>query len=167
MTIGLTNRASRLKTYYRGSSRAFGVQVFGTMAPQPTVGVKLCDDANDVVDRRPYIDIVYDDSTRANLVSARQRIVDVFAAARVRVRVPGPFHDLRPGSSVHYGGTVRMHRSPAFGALDAWNRLHEVPNVVVVDSSAFTTGPEKNPTLTAMAIADRAATRLAEDVDGH
>ena len=78
--------------------------------------------------------------------------------------VPGPFHELRPGSSVHYGGSVRMHADPAFGVLDRWNRLHDVPNVAVVDSSCFTTGPEKNPTLTAMAIAVRAADRLGRDV---
>ncbi len=78
--------------------------------------------------------------------------------------MPGPFHEIRPGSSVHYGGSVRMHADPAFGVLDAWNRVHEAPNVVVADSSCFTTGPEKNPTLTAMAIAARAADHLADEV---
>jgi choline dehydrogenase-like flavoprotein len=39
-----------------------------------------------------------------------------------------------------------------------------VPNVLVVDAAAFTTGPEKNPTLTAMAIAARACQRLAADL---
>ena len=73
----------------------------------------------------------------------------------------GPGHELHPGQSVHLGGTVRMHRDPAFGVLDEWNRMHEVPNVVVCDSSCFTTGPEKNPTLTAMAIAARAGHHLA------
>ena len=37
-------------------------------------------------------------------------------------------------------------------------------NVVVADSSAFTTGPEKNHVLTAMALAARATHRLAEDL---
>jgi choline dehydrogenase-like flavoprotein len=48
--------------------------------------------------------------------------------------------------------------------LDAWNRLHRVPNVVVADSAAFTTGPEKNPVLTAMALSARASDRLAADL---
>jgi choline dehydrogenase-like flavoprotein len=34
----------------------------------------------------------------------------------------------------------------------------------VVDSSAFTTGPEKNPVLTAMALAARAGRRLADEL---
>ncbi|MET0459618.1 MAG: GMC oxidoreductase [Ilumatobacteraceae bacterium] len=165
LTIGLGGRFERLRTYYRGRSRAIGVQVFGTMVPDDTVGVSLCGDDRDATgDRRPLISLHFDARTRANLTSARQRLRDVFADAGSDVSVAGPFHDLRPGSAVHYGGTVRMHRSPEFGALDAWNRLHEIPSVLVVDSSAFTTGPEKNPTLTAMALAHRATTRLADDL---
>jgi choline dehydrogenase-like flavoprotein len=48
--------------------------------------------------------------------------------------------------------------------LDSWNRLYAVPNVVVCDASCFTTGPEKNPTLTAMAIAARAGHHLADQL---
>jgi choline dehydrogenase-like flavoprotein len=57
-----------------------------------------------------------------------------------------------------------MHHSPRYGMADAWNRLHAVPNVIIADASSFTTGPEKNPTPTAMAIAARAADRLADDL---
>jgi choline dehydrogenase-like flavoprotein len=57
-----------------------------------------------------------------------------------------------------------MHASPQFGMLDRWNRMHAAPNVVVADSAAFTTGPEKNPVLTAMALAARAGDRLADDL---
>jgi choline dehydrogenase-like flavoprotein len=48
--------------------------------------------------------------------------------------------------------------------LDGWGRLHAASNVVVIDCSAFTTGPEKNPTLTSMAFAARAGHRLAKDL---
>jgi len=48
--------------------------------------------------------------------------------------------------------------------LDGWNRLHAARNVVVADASAFTTGPEKNPTLTALALSARAAERLSSDL---
>jgi choline dehydrogenase-like flavoprotein len=57
-----------------------------------------------------------------------------------------------------------MHDSPKFGVLDAWNRIHDARNVVVSDMSCFTTSPEKNPTLTAMALAARASERLADDL---
>ncbi len=57
-----------------------------------------------------------------------------------------------------------MHADPRFGVLDAWNRVHGAPNVLVVDMAAFTTNPEKNPTLTAMALAVRATGRLATEL---
>lgn len=67
-----------------------------------------------------------------------------------------------PGTSVHYGGTVRMHRSPEYGVLNEWNQLHEIDNLLVVDASCFTTCVEKNPTLTAMAISMRAMKKLVQ-----
>ena len=57
-----------------------------------------------------------------------------------------------------------MHASRQFGMLDRWGRLHAVRNVVVADSAAFTTGPEKNPVLTAMALSARASQRLLDDL---
>ena len=164
LTIGLTRPADRVKTLYRGRTADFGVQVFGTMIPTPDATVSLTLESDERDAARPTISLKYDDATLNNLAGARDRIVDVFRDAGLGVSVPGPFHDIRPGSSVHYGGTVRMHRSPEFGVLDASNRMHDVPNVFVCDASCFTTGPEKNPTLTAMAIATRAADRLADDL---
>jgi choline dehydrogenase-like flavoprotein len=69
-----------------------------------------------------------------------------------------------PGNSNHYAGTCRMHASPELGMLNAWGRLHAVPNVAVADSSVFTTNPEKNPVLTSMTLAARAADRLAQEI---
>lgn len=68
-----------------------------------------------------------------------------------------------PGTSVHFGGTARMHENPKFGVLNAFNAVHEIPNIFVIDASCFTTCVEKNPTLTAMAIAMRAADRLSRN----
>jgi choline dehydrogenase-like flavoprotein len=163
LTIGLAARSDRLRTYARRRSPSFGVQVFGTMIPKPEVGVSLPKDTS-APDCRPKLTLRYDQATIDTLTSARQRLQTMFADAGSSVDVPGPFHPLKAGSSVHFGGSVRMHNSPTFGALDRWNRLHDVPNVLVCDSSCFTTGPEKNPTLTAMAIAARAADRLAADL---
>jgi choline dehydrogenase-like flavoprotein len=165
LTLGLRSQVQRLRTFYRGSTTSFGVQVFGTMVPTPEVSLTIDrDEPADPLRLRPRITLRYDDATVANLESARRRLVDVLGAAGLDVKVDGPFHELHPGSSVHYGGSVRMHADPAFGVLDGWNRMHDVANVAVVDSSCFTTGAEKNPTLTAMALALRAADRLADDI---
>ncbi len=165
LTLGLRRSAQRVRTFYRGSSRAFGVQVFGTMVPTPDIGMSIGDEEpTDALALRPRITLRYDGAAVANLLSGRRRLVEVLGSAGVDVELPGPFHEIHPGSSVHYGGSVRMHADPAFGVLDGWNRIHDVTNVAVVDSSAFTTGAEKNPTLTAMALALRAADRLADDL---
>lgn len=164
-TIGLVSPVERLRTYVRASSRRLGVQVFGTMVPTPDVAVSLDPEtADDEVAQRAVIEHRYDDPTVANVESSRERLREVFAAAGLEIEIPGPFHPLRPGTSVHYGGTVRMHDDPRFGVLDGWNRMHDVRNVVVCDMSSFTTGPEKNPTPTMMALAIRAADRLATDL---
>ena len=142
-----------------GSSTSMGVQVFGTVVPRPTSCVELAGAPS-----RPTlrIELTYDAAELANMTAAEARVRDAFAAAGVQVTLDDP-HPLAVGSSVHYGGTARMHADPEHGVVDGWNRVYDAPNVLVCDASCFTTGPEKNPTLTAMAIAARAADRLADD----
>lgn len=57
-----------------------------------------------------------------------------------------------------------MHADPRLGVVDAFGRVHDAPGVSVCDASTFTTLPEKNPTLTAMALSMRAADRAADDL---
>jgi choline dehydrogenase-like flavoprotein len=143
-----------------------GVQVFGTMVPREdhTMTLDRLDDP--VAEAMAPVKLLtcYDDQARKNMEAARDRFVAALAAGGVGARPEGPFHELQPGSSVHFAGTVRMHADPRLGVLDGWNRIHDVPNVAVVDMAAFTTNPEKNPTLTAMALAVRASRRLADEL---
>ena len=165
LTIGLAHPKDRLRTFVRGAATDIGVQVFGTMIPTPDIGVSVDPGpAEQAVSERPQIRLHYDQAALDNLASAPERLRELFGAVGTTVSIPGPFHDVVPGNSVHYGGTVRMHASPEFGALDGWNQMYEVANVVVCDSSCFTTGAEKNPTLTAMAISARAADHLADEL---
>ena len=165
LTIGLATPRERLRTFIRGTTDRVGVQVFGTMIPDAESTMAIDDPlTDDPVGQRPRVSLRYDDLAVENLLSARDRFIDVMSSAGLRVSLPGPFHDLEPGSSVHHAGTVRMHADRRHGVLDGWNRMHDVPNVAVCDMSAFTTSPEKNPTLTAMALALRAVDRLADDL---
>ena len=70
----------------------------------------------------------------------------------------------RLGSAIHEHGTVRMGADPKRSALNAFNQMHEVKNVFVVDGSAFTTASEKNPTLTILALSWRATDHLAGEI---
>lgn len=69
-----------------------------------------------------------------------------------------------PGSAIHEHGTARMGADPETSVLDAFGRMHEVPNVVVVDGSAFPNASEKNPTLSILALSWRATDHLAEEL---
>jgi choline dehydrogenase-like flavoprotein len=70
----------------------------------------------------------------------------------------------RMGSAIHEHGTCRMGDDPKRSALNAFNQMHEVKNVFVVDGSAFPTATEKNPTLTILALSWRATDYLVEQL---
>ena len=70
----------------------------------------------------------------------------------------------RLGSAIHEHGTCRMGTDPKRSALNAFNQMHEVKNLFVVDGSAFPTATEKNPTLTILALSWRATDYLAEQI---
>lgn len=158
-TVGLASPVDRLRTWVGAKSSHLGVQVFGTMVPEPEHRVAL-EPGGDPLTQRATIHLRYDRQAVENLESSRHRLIDVLSSAGLPVRVPGPFHDLKPGSSVHLAGSARMHADPRLGVVDGNSRIHDVPNVYVGDMSVFTTGPEKNPTLTSMALAIRSADHL-------
>ena len=77
-----------------------------------------------------------------------------------------PYRKVKPyplGSVTHEAGGARMGEDPKFSVLDAWNRCHDVKNLLVVDAASFVSHPEKHTTLTIMALAYRAADHLADE----
>jgi choline dehydrogenase-like flavoprotein len=76
----------------------------------------------------------------------------------------GPFSAyLSPApASYHVMGTARMGTDPSRSVVDPTCRVHEAPNVSVVDSSVFVTSTGYGPTLTLVALALRAARSLLE-----
>jgi choline dehydrogenase-like flavoprotein len=141
-----------------------GFNVFGTMAPSEDDFVAIDPSRrNSAGEPALLLHVRHPPESGATLLATRDLLLDLLARTGLKPQVRS-WHLEPVGTSVHYAGTCRMHASPRFGMLDRWNRLHEVPNVVVADSAAFTTGPEKNPALTAMALSARAAARLAQDL---
>lgn len=65
------------------------------------------------------------------------------------------------GFGSHEAGTVRMGKDRRTSVLNSYCQAHEVKNLFVVGGSSFTTYPEKNPTLTIMALAVRTAGFIA------
>jgi choline dehydrogenase-like flavoprotein len=144
--------------------RSIGFSVFGTMAATRDNYVAV-DETYRGPDGAAGLELHIDHPAEAvpALEEARDHLLELLAAAGCEPRV-SVWKVEEPGNSNHYGGSCRMHASPELGMLNAFSRLHAVPNVAVADSSVFTTTPEKNPVLTSMALAARAANRLAEDL---
>jgi len=68
------------------------------------------------------------------------------------------------GAAIHEHGTCRMGEDPKRSALNGYMQMHEVPNVFVVDGSAFPAPTEKHPTLSILAFAWRATDYMAEQM---
>ena len=161
-TFGPESVRDRVLSVLPLKATRFGVVTFGTMIPTEGNYVRLSPERKDQFGL-PMLDIhiAFGPDVESGLAAARERLLAIFDAAGHKCTLHCSVPRLVPGFAAHFGGSVRMHASPRHGVLDGWNRLHAVPNVLVVDASAFTTGVEKNPTLTAMALAARAADSLA------
>ena len=64
---------------------------------------------------------------------------------------------LRRNAGWHLLGTARMGSDPQTSVVDRWGRAHDVPNLLVIDGSIFTTSASINPTSTIEALALRTA----------
>src|SRR3984893_5625500 len=75
---------------------------------------------------------------------------------------PSPYGIYDGGTAIHESGTVRMGDNPKSSALNKYCRAHDVKNLFVTDAAAFVTSPEKNPTLSILALSWRASEHLLE-----
>jgi choline dehydrogenase-like flavoprotein len=164
-TLGLASVTDRIRSRFGLKGTEVGVQMIGTMIPSESCTAMPSITKKDGFGL-PLLDVCirYSDAEVANVVRARQHLMDVMGEAGCRATIREALPTLFPGTIAHYGGSARMHAKPAYGVVDAWNRVYGAPNVLVCDAACFTTAAEKNPTLTVMAIAARAATRLAHDL---
>lgn len=91
----------------------------------------------------------------------RERAQEILHTAKCRLIID----DREPsGFASHETGTARMGHDPRTSVLNAFCQAHDVKNLFVVDASCFTTFPEKNPTLTIMALAVRTARWMASEL---
>jgi choline dehydrogenase-like flavoprotein len=145
-------------------TRGLSFWQFGTMVPEEHHRLGLSKDRTDEFGvPLPEISVRFDSSARKALATARERMLGLLDEAGYGPKMTA-FSQEPPGAAVHYGGAVRMHASERYGMLDGRCRLHKAPNVLVVDASSWPTAAEKNPTLTIMAMASRAADLLANDL---
>jgi choline dehydrogenase-like flavoprotein len=68
------------------------------------------------------------------------------------------------GEVIHEVGTIRMGSDARTSLLNKYSQSHEVKNLFVADGGAFASNPDKNPTLTIIALAWRMSEYLAEEM---
>jgi len=65
---------------------------------------------------------------------------------------------------IHEVGTIRMGNNPRKSALNKYQQAHEVKNLFVADAAPFVSNPDKNPTLSIIALAMRMSEYLAGEL---
>jgi len=66
------------------------------------------------------------------------------------------------GAIIHEVGTVRMGNDPKKSVVNKNCQAHDVRNLFVADASPFVTNPDKNPTLSIMALSWRTSEYLID-----
>ena len=159
---GATHKDTMRRSEMREHLWGFCMQ--GEDLPQPTNRVDLDPSVRDVrgfpslrVTYRPHR---HEEAASAHYGAKLQACLKLAGAEWSLVHTsPGPVDPVP--ISRHVAGTVRMGTDPETSVCDEWGRLHDVPNVVVADSSPFPTGAGYGPTLTLVALAIRNIGKLA------
>jgi choline dehydrogenase-like flavoprotein len=81
---------------------------------------------------------------------------------RTKTAIDGryPFGIHAGGKIIHEVGTARMGADPKTSVLNGYCQAHDVKNLFVTDGAPLVTNPDKNPTLTIMALSWRASEYL-------
>lgn len=74
-----------------------------------------------------------------------------------------PFGIREGGKIIHEVGTARMGADAKTSVLNEFSQAHDVKNLFVVDGAPLVTNPDKNPTLTIMALSWRASEHLLDE----
>lgn len=103
----------------------------------------------------PVVQFEFDDNDRALFRDMVASVEEIYHTAGVELL-------FRPSNEIfglgsHEVGTCRMGRSRKTSVLNSFCQSHEVANLFVVDGSCMVTLPEKNLTLSIMALAVRSA----------
>ena len=81
---------------------------------------------------------------------------------RTSIDGPYPFGIEAGGKIIHEVGTARMGADPKTSVLNSFCQAHDVKNLFVTDGAPLVTNPDKNPTLTIMALSWRASDYLLD-----
>jgi choline dehydrogenase-like flavoprotein len=81
---------------------------------------------------------------------------------KIDIDGPYPFGIEAGGKIIHEVGTARMGANPRTSVLNGFCQAHDVKNLFITDGAPLVTNPDKNPTLTIMALSWRASEYLLD-----
>ncbi len=150
------------KTAARQTTETFSLACYGEALPRFENYVELDPkvvDAFGIPVLRFHI--AWGDNERNLVQDAAGQAAEMLEAAGMKnVKMHAGLH--LPGDANHDVGTARMGSDPKKSVLNQFNQTHDIPNLYVVDGSAFNSPGCQNPTLTIMALAVRASEHLKE-----
>lgn len=146
-----------------------GLAQRGEMLPNPN---SLCDLDPKVRDRwgLPVLRFHWrwSDAELKQVEHARRTAMDLIKAAGGHVvdgeTIDGAKDISAGGEMIHEVGTARMGATAATSVVDRNSRAWDVPGLYLMDGSVLASNPDKNPTLTILALAWRASDHLAEQL---
>ncbi len=98
--------------------------------------------------------------------TARKYLADTWSSTKWGAAVemvPLGDHPPRPREVFHPTGTLRMHDSSKYGAVDRDCRVHDFSNVFVLSTATFPRCGAGNPSFTLLALAERLGAHLREE----
>jgi choline dehydrogenase-like flavoprotein len=107
------------------------------------------------------IDVRWGDNERKAAAHARRQAQAMLALLGGEVMVFGT-ETRAPGLAIHEMGGACMGDDPGNSVTNAYNQLHDAPNVFVTDGAFMNSSGDRNPSLTYMAFTVRAAAHAVE-----
>ena len=176
--IGMFHALCRREEGYGLSLKQRARQVYGTwigfsgrgeMIPNPDT---YCEIDPDVVDRWGIpalrFHFKWSDYELRQAQDMQQTFREIVEAAggvyqtKTAIDGPYPFGIEAGGKIIHEVGTARMGADPKTSVLNGFCQAHDVKNLFVTDGASLVTNPDKNPTLTIMALSWRASEQLLD-----
>ncbi|HPZ86482.1 MAG TPA: GMC family oxidoreductase [Flavihumibacter sp.] len=141
-----------------------GMWAFGECLPYADNRITLNHDQKDPWGRPMIaVDCEFKENEKAMHEDMKRTGAEILEKAGFKnIRVAGKMSF--PGNANHEMGTARMGKDPKTSVLNAFNQMHEVPNVVITDGSCMTSSHCVNPSLTYMALTARAAAHAVEEL---
>ena len=108
-----------------------------------------------------HIDVRWSENELKAAAHGRQQMQEMLSLLGGHI-IPAVAEPQPPGTTIHEIGGACMGNDPRGSVTNAYNQLHDAPNVFVSDGAAMCSGGDRNTSLTLMALTARAAAHAAD-----